>query len=136
MIVEIAGPPSSLRTSARRRGIAAGQPATRRPVITGPRSGGQDLQPPLRWPVLAGPGHGTSPVQRPRHTARWTAGDVIKAVASSGDDAAAIARTVTGWAAGPHMRLADGTRPSYPSFTVEADSARTGGSRWRGVLAL
>jgi hypothetical protein len=61
---------------------------------------------------------------------------VIEAVASYGDDAAAIARTLTGWAAGPHLRLAGGTGPSYPSFTVEADSGRTGGSRWRGVLAL
>jgi hypothetical protein len=61
---------------------------------------------------------------------------VIKAVASSGDDAAAIARTVTGWAAGRHLRLAGGTGPTYPSLTVEADSGRTGGSRWRGVLAL
>jgi len=60
---------------------------------------------------------------------------VITAVASSGDDAAALARTVTGWATGPHLRLAGGTGPSYPSFTVEADSARTEGSRWRGVLA-
>jgi hypothetical protein len=135
MIVEIAGP-SPLRTPARRPGTAAGQPATRRPVMTGPRSGPRDLQPPLRWPVPAGPGHGTSPVQRSRRTARWTAAEVIKAVASSGDDAAAVARTVTGWAAGPHLRLAGGTGPSYPSFTVEADSARTAGSRWRGVLAL
>lgn len=61
---------------------------------------------------------------------------MIAAVASSGDDAAAIARTVTGWAANPHLRLTGGTGPSYPSFTVEADSARTTGSRWRGVLAL
>jgi hypothetical protein len=61
---------------------------------------------------------------------------VIAAVASSGEDAAAIARAVTGWAAGPHLRLTGGTGPSYPSFTVEADSARTAGSRWRGVLAL
>ncbi len=61
---------------------------------------------------------------------------MIAAVASSGEDAAAIARAVTGWAAGPHLRLAAGTGPSYPSFTMEADSARTAGSRWRGVLAL
>jgi len=61
---------------------------------------------------------------------------VINAVASSGDDATAIARTVTSWAAGPHLRLAGGTGPSYPSFTVEADSGRTEGPRWRGVLAL
>ena len=32
--------------------------------------------------------------------------------------------------------VAGGTGPSYPSFTVEADSARIEGSRWRGVLAL
>jgi hypothetical protein len=34
------------------------------------------------------------------------------------------------------LRLTGGTGPSYPSFTVAADSARTAGSRWRGVLAL
>ena len=135
MIVEIAGP-SPLRTPARQPGTAAGQPATRRPVTTGPRSGGRDRQPPLRWPVPSGPGHSTFPVQRSRRTAQWTAAEVIKAVASSGDDAAGVARTVTGWAAGPHLRLAGGTGPSYPSFTVEADSARTAGPRWRGVLAL
>lgn len=61
---------------------------------------------------------------------------MIKAVTSSGDAAAAIARAVTGWAAGPYLRLAGGTGPSYPSFTVEADPGRTGGSRWRRVLAL
>ena len=60
---------------------------------------------------------------------------MIKAVASSGDDASAIARSVTSWAAGPHLRLAGGTGPAYPSLTVEADSGRTI-SRWRGVLAL
>jgi hypothetical protein len=135
MIVEIAGP-SPLRTLTRQPGTAAGQPSTRRPVITGPRSGGRDLQPPLHRSVPTVPGHGTSSVQRSRRTARWTAAEVIKTVASSGDDAAAVARTVTGWAAGPHLRLAGGTGPSYPSFTVEADSARTAGSRWRGVLAL
>jgi hypothetical protein len=135
MIVEIAGP-SPLRTPARQPGTAAGQPARRRPVITAPRSGGRDLQPPLHCPVPPGPGHGASPVQRSRHTARWTPAEVIKAVASSGDDAAELARTVTGWAAGPHLRLVGGTGPSYPSFTVEADSARTAGSRWRGVLTL
>jgi hypothetical protein len=67
---------------------------------------------------------------------RWTADDVITAVASSGDGAAASARTVTGWAAGPYLRLAGGTGPTYPSLTVEADTGRTTGSRWRGVLAL
>jgi hypothetical protein len=135
MIVEIAGP-SPQRTLARQPGTTAGQAAARRPVTIGPRSGGPDLQPLLRRPAPAGPGQDASPVQRPRRTARWTADDVIKAVASSGDDAAAIARTVTGWAAGPYLRLAGGTGPSYPSFTVEADSGRSGGSRWRGVLAL
>ena len=135
MIVEIAGR-SPQRTPTRQPGTTAGQAAARRPVTTGPRSGGRDLQPPLRRPAPAGPGQDAFPVQRPRRTARWTADDVIKAVASSGDDAAAIARTVTGWAAGPYLRLAGGTGPSYPSFTVEADSGRSGGSRWRGVLAL
>ena len=135
MIVEVAGP-SPQWTSARQPGTTARQAAARRLVTTGPRSGGQDLQPPLRRVAPAGLGHDASPVQRPRRTARWTADDVIKAVASSGDDAAATARIVTGWAAGPHLRLAGGTGPSYPSFTIEADSARAGGSRWCGVLAL
>jgi hypothetical protein len=135
MIVEVAGT-SPRRTSARQPGTTARQAAARRLVTTGPRFGGQDLQPPLRRAAPADLGHDVSPVQRPRRTARWTADDVIKAVASSGDDAAALARTVTGWGTGPHLRLAGGTGPSYPSFTVEADSARTEGSRWRGVLAL
>jgi hypothetical protein len=60
---------------------------------------------------------------------------VINAVALCGDDAAAVARTVTSWAAGPHLRLAGGTGRTYPSLTVEADSARAA-SRWRGVLTL
>ena len=135
MIVEIAGA-SPQRTPARQPGTTARQAAARRLVTTGPRFGGQDLQPPLRRPAPAGLGHDASPLERPRRTGRRTADDVINAVASSGDDAAAIARTVTGWAAGPHLRLAGGTGLSYPSLTVEADSARTGGSRWRGVLAL
>jgi len=60
---------------------------------------------------------------------------VINTVALCGDDAAAIARSVTSWAAGPHLRLAGGTGLTYPSLTVEADSGRTT-SRWRGVLTL
>ena len=134
MIVEVAGP-SPRRPSAGQLGTTVGQASGRRPVAIGPRFGGRDLQPPLRRPVPAGPGHYASREQRPPGAARWTADDVIE-VASCGDDAAAIARNVTGWAAGPHLRLAGGTGPSYPSFTVEADSGRTGGSRWRGVLAL
>src|SRR5262245_1739682 len=50
--------------------------------------------------------------------------------------AATVGRAVTMWAGNPHLRLVGGTGPSYPSFTVEADSARTADSRWRGVLAL
>ena len=135
MIVEIARA-SPHRTPARQSGTTAGQAAARRPVIIGPRSGGRDLQRPLHRPSPAGPGHEAFGEQRPRRAVRWTADDVIKAVASSGDDAAAIARTVTGWAAGPHLRLAWGSGPIYPSLTVEADSGRAEGSRWRGVLAL
>lgn len=67
---------------------------------------------------------------------RWTVDEVIKAIASSGDDAAAIAGAVTSWAAGLHLRLTGGTGLTYPSLTVEADSGRTEGLRWRGVLAL
>ena len=135
MIVEVAGP-SPRRTPAGQLGTTAGQASARRPVAIGPRFSGRDLQPPLRRPVPVGPGHDALQERRPRRKARWTADDVNEAVTSSGDDAAAIARTVTCWAAGPYLRLAGGTGLSYPSFTVEADSGRTGGSRWRGVLAL
>jgi hypothetical protein len=134
MIVEIPGP-SPHRTPARQTGITAGQAAARWPVTAGSRSSGRDLQPALRRPASAGPGHDVRREQQPRRAARWTADDVINAVASSGDDAAAIARSVTSWAAGPHRRLAGGTGLTYPSLTVEADSGRTT-SRWRGVLAL
>jgi hypothetical protein len=135
MIVEIAGlsPPKTL---SRQPATTAGGVAAQRPVITGPRPAGRDLRPPPRPPDTPGLGHDTPGEQQPRRSARWTAADVIEAVASSGDNAAAIARAVTSWAAGPHLRLAEGTGPSYPSFTIEADSGRTGGSRWRGVLAL
>lgn len=94
------------------------------------------LEATVRVPPGPGPPPGGPREQAPRRAARWTAADVIAAVASSGDDAAAIARTVTGWAANPHLRLTGGTGPGYPSFTIAADSARTSGSRWRGVLAL
>ena len=135
MIVEIDGL-SSQRAPNRQPGFTSGQAAARRPVTTGPLPGRRDLQPPLRPLAPPGPGHDIRREQRPRRTVRWTAADVMEAVASSGDDAATIARTVTGWAAGPHLRLAGGTGPTYPSLTVEADSGRTEGSRWRGVLAL
>ena len=92
--------------------------------------------PPVRRPSPPGTGPEGPREQPSRRTTRWTADDVIAALASSGDDAAAIARAVARWAASPHLRLAGGTGPSYPSFTVEADSGRTVGSRWRGVLAL
>lgn len=135
MIVEIDGL-SPQRAPNRQPGFTSGQAAARRPVTTGPLPGHRDLQPPLRPLAPPGPGHDIRREQRPRRTVRWTAADVIEAVASSGDDAATIARTVTGRAAGPHLRLAGGTGPTYPSLTVEADSGRTEGSRWRGVLAL
>jgi hypothetical protein len=134
MIVEIPGP-SPYRTPARQLGTTASQAAARRPVSTAPRSGGGDLPPALRRPAPAGHGHDLRREQQPRRTVRWTASDVINAVASSGDDAAAIARAVTSWAAGPHLRLAGGTGLTYPSLTIEADSGRTT-SRWRGVLTL
>ena len=134
-IVEIAMP-SPRGKPGRQPGTPAGQAAARRPETIRSRSAGRAPEPLLRPPAPAGAGYDASREQRPRRTARWTADDVINAVASSGDDATAIARTVTSWAAGPHLRLAGGTGPSYPSFTVEADSGRTEGPRWRGVLAL
>jgi hypothetical protein len=135
MTVEIAGP-FPQRAPASQLGTTAGQAAARRPVIIRPCSGGQDPQHLLYCPAPGGSGHDAPPEHRSRRKARWTADDVITAVASSGDDAAAIVRTVTDWAAGPYLRLAGGTGPSYPSLTIEADSARTEGSCWRGVLAL
>ena len=102
-------------------------------TVSGPPAPG----PSVHRPSPPGPAPKEPREQASRRTTRWTADDVIAAVASSGDDAATIARTVTSWAAAnPHLRLTGGTGPSYPSFTVEADSARTTGSRWRGVLAL
>jgi hypothetical protein len=51
--------------------------------------------------------------------------------------AATVGRAVTmRAAASPHLRLAGGTGPGFPSFTVEAGSGRMAGSRWRGVPAL
>ena len=134
-VLEIAGP-SPRRTPAGQLGTTVGLASARPSATIGPRFGGRDLQPPHRRPVPAGSGHDASREQRPRRAAWWTADDVVGAVASFGDDAAAIARTVTDWAAGPYLRLAGGTGPTYPSLTVEADSGRTGDSRWRGVLAL
>jgi hypothetical protein len=134
MIVEIPGP-SPHRTPTRQTAATASQVAARRPSAAGTRSGGRDLQLALRQSVPAGPGHDVRREQQPRRTGRWTADDVISAVASCGDDAAAIARSVTSWAAGPHRRLAGGTGLTYPSLTVEADTGRTA-SRWRGVLTL
>lgn len=77
--------------------------------------------------------------QRPadaRRATRWTAEDVIAAAGQAGEEAATVARTVSDWAAGPYLQLTGGRGPSNPSFTVEADSGRTKGSRYRGVLAL
>jgi hypothetical protein len=129
MIVEIAGHPPR-RTPARQPGTTAAPAGTRRPVTSG-----RVLQPPLRGPAPADPGHDAVRKRQPR-TVPWTADEVIQAVAASGGDATAIARTVTSWAAGPHLRLAGGTGLTYPSLTVEADTGHTGGSRWRGVLTL
>ena len=134
MIVEIPGP-SPHTWSARQTATTAGQMAARRLVTAGSRSGGRDLQPALRRPAPAGRRHDARREQQLRRAARWTADDVINAVVSCGDDAAAIARSVISWAAGPHLRLAGGTGLTYPSLTVEADSGRTT-SRWRGVLTL
>lgn len=99
MIVEIDGL-SSQRAPNRQPGFTSGQAAARRPVTTGPLPGRRDLQPPLRPLAPPGPGHDIRREQRPRRTVRWTAADVMEAVASSGDDAATIARTVTGWRRG------------------------------------
>src|SRR5690242_18556583 len=109
MIVEIPGS-FPCRTPARQIATTAGRTAARRPTATGTRSGGRDLPPALRRPAPAGPGHDVRREQQPRRTARWTADDVINGVASCGDDAAAVARTVTGWAAGPHLRPGAGPR--------------------------
>jgi hypothetical protein len=58
---------------------------------------------------------------------RGTAGDVSAAAGQAGEEAAAVARTVSDWAVGSHLHLASGTGPSYPPLTAEADSGRTRG---------
>jgi hypothetical protein len=140
VLVDGAGMPRSADLPAGLQGLARRQAVELSPyrfdtsaligVLEATVTGRPAPRPPLDRPSPPGP------APQSRRTTRWTAEDVVSAIASSGDDAAAIARTVTGWAANPHLRLTGGTGPSYPSFTVEADSARTTGSRWRGVLAL
>ena len=61
----------------------------------------------------------------PRRSARWTTDEVLEFVAQAGEEAAAVAGAVRDWAtAHPHIRIAGGTGPSYPSFTMSADSGR------------
>ncbi len=76
--------------------------------------------------------------QRPtaQRSARWTSDEVLEFVAQAGEEASAVAGAVRDWAtAHRHIRIAGGTGPSYPSFTMFADSGR-GASRSPGVLSL
>ena len=66
----------------------------------------------------------------------WTVAEVLAAVGQAGDGATAIAHTVSNWATPPNFRITGGTGPTYPSFTVRADTRRATGKRPRGVLTL
>jgi hypothetical protein len=71
-----------------------------------------------------------------RHLPPWTADEVLAGISGTGQDAAAVASAVHGWAEQhPHIHIAGGTGVNYPSITMSADSGRTR-SRFRGVLSL
>jgi hypothetical protein len=66
----------------------------------------------------------------------WTVEEVLDAVAHFGTGAAAVARTVSDWAASqPHIKVSGGHGVSYPSFTLSADTGH-GRSPFVGVLSL
>jgi hypothetical protein len=71
-----------------------------------------------------------------RRSTHWTMAEVLAAVGQAGDNAAAIAHTVSNWATLPNFRITGGTGPTYPSFTVRADTGRATGTRPCGVLTL
>jgi len=78
--------------------------------------------------------------QRPapsvRRAARWTAEEVLEQIGQTGEEAAAVASVVHGWAQQhPHVEISGGTEVSYPSILMSADSGREQ-SRYRGVLVL
>jgi hypothetical protein len=76
------------------------------------------------------------PAPQARHLPAWTADEVLAGISGTGQDAAAVASAVHGWAEQhPHIHIAGGTGVSYPSITMSADSGRTR-SRFRGVLSL
>lgn len=62
--------------------------------------------------------------------------EVLAAVGQAGDNAAAIARTVSDWSALPNFRITGGAGLTYPSFTGLADTGRATGARPCGVLSL
>jgi hypothetical protein len=61
---------------------------------------------------------------------------VLEQIAQAGDDEAAVASVVRGWAERhPYIQLTGGTGVSHPSILMSADSGRAQ-SRYRGMLAL
>jgi hypothetical protein len=62
-----------------------------------------------------------------RRSTRWTVAEVLAAVGQAGDNAAAIARTVSDWAALPNFQITGGTGLTYPSLMVLADTGRATG---------
>jgi hypothetical protein len=71
-----------------------------------------------------------------RRSRHWTVTEVLAAVGQAGDNAAAIAHTVSNWAILPNFRITGGSGLTYPSFTVRTDTGRATGTRPRGVLTL
>jgi hypothetical protein len=71
-----------------------------------------------------------------RRPARWTAAEVLEALNTAGDSAAAAGAAVHSWAAAhPRIRITGGTGTSDRSFTMAADTGR-GASPYVGVLGL
>lgn len=70
------------------------------------------------------------------HSTDWTVADVLTAAGQAGDNAAAIAHTVTNWATLRNFQITVGTGSTYPSFTVRVDTGRATGRRLRGILTL
>lgn len=71
-----------------------------------------------------------------RRPTRWTAAEVLEALAPAGQEVAAAGAAVHSWAAAhPGIRITGGTGLSDRSFTMAADTGR-GTAPYRGVLSL
>ncbi len=71
-----------------------------------------------------------------RRPARWTAAEVLEALNTAGDSAAAVGAAVHSWAAAhPRILITGGTGTTDRSFTMAADTGR-GTSPYVGVLGL